>query len=90
MALGLPVISTDVGAVSEVVVNRRTGILVPPHDGKAMARETEFLLGDTSRREAMADAARRLAVERFGVAACVGAHLSAIQVAMNHHRRLNV
>ena len=37
MASGKPVISTNVGAIPEVVDNGKTGIIVPPRDSKALA-----------------------------------------------------
>ena len=38
MALGLPVISTDCGGMSEVIIDNKTGFLVPTRDPEAMAR----------------------------------------------------
>ena len=32
-----PVIATDVGGLSEVVINEKTGILIPPKDSKAIS-----------------------------------------------------
>ena len=37
MASGKPVISTEVGAIPEIVDNDKTGIIVPPRDSKAFA-----------------------------------------------------
>ena len=38
MALGLPVISTDCGGMSEIIIDNKTGFLVPTRDPEAMAR----------------------------------------------------
>ncbi|MEO8773215.1 MAG: glycosyltransferase family 4 protein [Gelidibacter sp.] len=38
MAIGLPVISTNCGGMSEVVIPGKTGLLVPVRDGKAIAQ----------------------------------------------------
>lgn len=38
MAIGLPVVSTDCGGMSEVVITGKTGFLVPKRDPKAMAQ----------------------------------------------------
>jgi len=86
MALALPVISTDVGGVSEVVANGLTGILVKPRDVEALALETAALLGDRSRLQSMGQAGRRLAEERFATSACFAAHQHAIQMAIDHHK----
>lgn len=37
MAMGVPVVATDVGAVSEIVVPGQTGWIVPPRDAEAIA-----------------------------------------------------
>jgi glycosyltransferase involved in cell wall biosynthesis len=44
MAAGLPVISTDVGGVSEGIVHNSNGVLVPPNNEKEMARAMTFLI----------------------------------------------
>jgi len=36
MASGVPTISTDVGAISEVIEDGKTGIVVPPGDSRAL------------------------------------------------------
>lgn len=44
MAAGLPVIATDTGGVSEVVLDGKTGYLVKPHDIRALQKSLEELL----------------------------------------------
>jgi glycosyltransferase involved in cell wall biosynthesis len=66
-ACGVPVVSTDVGAVHEVVEDGRTGLLVPPGRPDGIASATLGLLGDNGRRAEMGRAGRAAAVERFGV-----------------------
>ena len=46
MAAGLPVISTDVAAVSEMVVDGETGFIVPEKDSAALARRMACLVDD--------------------------------------------
>lgn len=54
MACGVPVISTSGGALPEVVGD--TGIIVPPADANALAREIIFLLNNPDQRKKMAQA----------------------------------
>ena len=47
MAQGTPVVATRSGGIPEVVVNGRTGLLVPPGDVQALRNAIARLLGDT-------------------------------------------
>ena len=40
MALGKPIVATDVGGIPEAVVNEETGLLVPVGDGRRSCRRT--------------------------------------------------
>lgn len=46
LALGVPVVATDVGGVRDLVDDGRTGLLVPPADPDAIASAVERLLAD--------------------------------------------
>jgi glycosyltransferase involved in cell wall biosynthesis len=46
MAVGTPVVSTDVGALPEYVVDGATGFVVPPGDTDRLRSRLELLLGD--------------------------------------------
>jgi len=65
MAMGVPVVATDVGGLPEVVAHGETGLLVPVGDVDALARATLDLVGDPARRMAMGRAARDRAVALF-------------------------
>jgi glycosyltransferase involved in cell wall biosynthesis len=67
MAAGVPVLSTDVGGVGDLVTHGETGWLVPPGDPSALARGIERLLGDPPLRHRLAGAARPVALERHHV-----------------------
>lgn len=67
MASALPVVTTTVGAIPEAVINDRTGILVPPHNTRALAEALERLMGDESLRRRLGEAGRARAQERFGL-----------------------
>lgn len=65
MAMGKPVISTNVGGIPEVVVDGVTGILVPPGDPNALSRALMKLLDDPNQRESMGREGRKRVKERF-------------------------
>jgi len=65
MASGLPVISTDVGAIREEVEDGVTGILVPPGDANALARAVNVLLDDPGLLVTYGAAGRRAAERLF-------------------------
>ena len=67
MAAGLPVVSTAVGGVPELVREGETGLLVPSEDAGALAQALQALVDDPAHRQAMGAAARRHAVARFDI-----------------------
>jgi N-acetyl-alpha-D-glucosaminyl L-malate synthase BshA len=70
-ASGVPVVAYRVGGVPEVVADGETGVLVPPMDVAALAAAAQAILQDPQRHATMAAAARRRAVESFGMAAAL-------------------
>ena len=62
---GIPAVTFDTGGNREVVVDGRTGLLVPEGDTAALARSVIRLLDDQDLRLAMAQAGRRHAVRSF-------------------------
>jgi glycosyltransferase involved in cell wall biosynthesis len=67
MAAGLPVVSTGVGGVPELVREGETGLLVPSEDAGALAQAMQALVDDPVRRQAMGAAARQHAVAHFDI-----------------------
>src|SRR5271157_1156509 len=67
MAHGLPVVATRVGGLSEVVIERETGLLVPASDPPALAAAILSLWRDPERAQAMGIAGRKRSEDRFGV-----------------------
>ena len=67
MAAGLPVVSTAVGGVPELVREGETGLLVPSEDAGALARALQALVDDPVRRQAMGAAARQHAIAHFDI-----------------------
>jgi len=50
MYAGLPVISTNVGGIPELIVNGKGGMIVKKKDYKSVSEKIEFLLNDRARR----------------------------------------
>ncbi|MDP8228474.1 MAG: glycosyltransferase family 4 protein [Candidatus Electryoneaceae bacterium] len=61
MAVDLPVIATNVGGVSELVINEVTGLLVPPDDLDALTESMLKLAGDKGLRQRLAQNGRSMA-----------------------------
>jgi len=61
MASGLPVVTTDVGGVSDMIVTGVDGLVLPAHDPKAFAQALILLWQDAALRERLAGAAVRSA-----------------------------
>lgn len=67
MASRLPAVATDVGGVSEVVVNNETGLLVPPQNSEAIAKAIFALLSDSCRAKNMGKMGRERIKQNFTV-----------------------
>jgi glycosyltransferase involved in cell wall biosynthesis len=67
MAMGVPVVSTDVGGVGEALGPDRVGLVAPSGDAAALAAGVLELLVDESRRRDLAERARRRARREFTV-----------------------
>jgi glycosyltransferase involved in cell wall biosynthesis len=68
MASGLPVVSTPVSGIPELIEDGRTGLLVPPRDAAALASALERLLSDPGLGESLRRAARASVEGRFDLA----------------------
>jgi glycosyltransferase involved in cell wall biosynthesis len=62
-AAGKPIVASDIGGLSEVVLDGETGLLVPGGDSGALRVAMERLLGDAGLRERLGVAARGRAAE---------------------------
>ena len=67
MAMGVPIVSSALPAIRELVVDERDGLLVAPGDADALAAAIGRLLDDPQLAARLAGAGRRTVVEHFDV-----------------------
>ena len=67
MALGKPVIASDVGGVSSVVCHDENGLLVPPADSYRLAERILELLNEPVRARFIGEAGRRLIHQQYSL-----------------------
>ena len=70
MAVGLPVVSTPIAGVPELVEHAVSGLLVPPGRADALAQALSSLTGDQPLVQKLAAAGRTVVEERFDSARC--------------------
>ena len=75
MACALPVVTTNIEGISDVVVPGQTASVVVPGDGPALLDAICSLFGDEARAAALGDAGRRRAVEYFSETSVVSSYL---------------
>ncbi len=68
-ASGLPVIATQVGGVSELVIDKETGFVCRPGDREQLARRISMLIADSTLRRRMGTAGRARVIVDFDSAA---------------------
>ena len=66
MATGLPVVTTPVGSIAEIVEDGVSGLLVRPESADALRDAIDALAADPGRRATLSRRARETALARFG------------------------
>jgi len=84
MACGLPVITTPVGSIEEIVTDGDTGVLVPPENAERLREAIARLLDDAPARERLGARAAAVARERFGDDRMVDRMLAVFRAAASH------
>jgi L-malate glycosyltransferase len=74
MAVGLPMLVTDVGGNAEAVLNGETGLVIRPGDPDAVAAAIGTLFTDPARLQSMGQAGRRRAEQYFSLHSMCSAH----------------
>ncbi len=67
MSHGLPVISTAVDGIPEAVIDRRTGLLVPPADPRTLAEALMWAISEPDKAARLGAAGRARVESEFGV-----------------------
>jgi len=65
MAMGVPIVATNISATPEVIKHEKTGLLVPPGNPDQMSRAMVRLLTDTGLRSRIIHTARELVTTEF-------------------------
>ena len=73
MAMEVPVVSTQISGIAELVQSNHNGLLVPEKDAQALAQALEPLLRQSELRTTLGKAGRRTVLEKFGLTRNVGA-----------------
>lgn len=68
MALKKPVIATNIGAPPEIIVDRKTGLLVPPRDPFSLSEAVALLLENPIRAKGMGEEGYSRLVDNFSLA----------------------
>ena len=69
MAAGLPVISTPIAGVPEMVEHDSSGILVPQHEPGAISAAIEYLIADPQKARRFGDRGQQIVREKFSIEA---------------------
>ena len=65
MQMGIPVVSTNVGGIPEMISNNETGILVPSQDPQSLSNSIIDLLLNSQKRQYLAKVASEKSLDRF-------------------------
>jgi glycosyltransferase involved in cell wall biosynthesis len=70
---GIPVVSTNVGSVSEIVINRKTG-LITTRDVQDLADAVQNLIEDTALQKKLGNEAKEFTLNHFSVNRLISDH----------------
>ena len=67
MAVGVPVVASNVGGLAEIIQDRTTGILIPPGDSDALAEAIGEILANPDLRRDLIQSARNQVEDKFTI-----------------------
>jgi starch synthase len=76
LAAGVPVIASRAGGIPEVIDERKTGLLVPPGDPRALAEALDLLIKEPLFAQRLGQAGQHAARARFDITAMARANES--------------
>lgn len=76
MAMGLPMIVSDVGGNAEAVIDGQNGFVIAPGDAQGFCRALIHLCGDPERRAVMGRKSRQLGEENFSLERMCSEHVT--------------
>lgn len=67
MAMGKPIVATEVGGIPEVIKNGHSGLLVPPRNPEALATAIKDLISNDQLAAKMGQVARHIVLDNFSI-----------------------
>lgn len=65
MASGIPVVSTRISGIKELIQENKNGILISPGDPKGLAKAISSLMQDSGKREQLVEAAKQTVLNAY-------------------------
>ena len=82
MALGVPIVASDIGGARSIIRDGETGLIVPPGDAAALERALRALMADPAKARAMAERARQEVSTRYSIDRLADSTLAAYEKAL--------
>ncbi len=87
MSMGLPVVSTEIASIPELIHDSHNGILTPPHHPDSLTEALGLLLQDPDRRRTLGIAARKTVEEDFCVSRNIRVICDLLKPYLSHVRK---
>ena len=86
LAMGKPVVTTDVGSVSQYISNGDSGFIVPVGDVDELVKKITYLIRDSTLRKKFSENAKKMAQEKLGVESAALKHKIAYSKIYSIHK----